>query len=673
MTDAVGGSLWKVGVDTSDVEKGLSSTASKSQAMGKQVGGTFDTLKGKIGGLATSLKAPQISSGLLQGVGLGAGLIAFNAVGTAISSVVSFMGDAVQAAKEDQLSIDHLTTSLNANVPGWKTSQGAIDDFITSGQKLAFTDDDIRSSISQLVARTHDVKQAMDLTRLAMDAARFKGLDLVDTSMALGKVFSGNVQSAKRLGFVIDKNATSTQALAEIQKAAAGQADTYAKSAVGQAAIVQDKWKETQEKIGRGLSALQGVGTSVMGIVVDAVSGLIDKIGNLGSAFNDLHRLLDPALGVTQDMEAAIRKQAEALGVDADAAVAFYETQQKATEIAKQNAQALQDQAIAAEIAANPNETLYTVQQKLGVAMEDVIRVSNGIITPMTDSADATQRAANISQAAAGVVNQYAASVDASTAATDKQAAAAQAYHDRMVEMQLSLQDANTAQNIYNNTLGSGSQTLTNTVVRNYSAAWRAITGGAKKTRDETTTYLGQIPVFAARKFAGGLPLIKSAIAAYQLAITEPVSKAKQIATIQAELTSKNLQKNLKSHNPQIRADAQALVTWLKAKLAELNGTITITSRVVQGAPNYIGPGGQGSSGGNANPSASTMRFSLPPGGGASNNSQTVHHTFGPITVNGSGLSPEAAGALGAGIGDRLAGVVVELGRMRTLPIGRPA
>jgi hypothetical protein len=304
--------------------------------------------------------------------------------------------------------------------------------------------------------------------------------------------------------------------------------------------------------------------------------------------------------------------------------------------------------------------------------MEDVIRVSNGIITPMTDSADATQRAANISQAAAGVVNQYAKSVEDSTTATDKQAAAAKAYHDRMVEMQLSLQDANTAQNIYNNTLGTGSQTLTDVVVRNYDAAWRAITGGAKKTRDQTTTYLGQIPVFAARKFAGGLPLIKSAMAAYQLAITQPVKKAQQIAAIDAELTSKKLQANLKSHNPQIRHDTEVLVAWLKAKRAELNGTIVFTTRVVQGAPNYIGPGGQGQSGGNANQNAQQhTSVSLPPGAGPnSTSSMTVRHTFGPITVNGANMTPEAASALGQGIGDRLGGMFTELGRMRGRPVG---
>jgi hypothetical protein len=314
-------------------------------------------------------------------------------LGVGVVGAVGAMGDFAMSAIEDQQNVDHLTASLKANVPGWNGATDAIDAFIKRGQDLAFTDDDIRNSISQLVTRTHDVTKAMSLTREAMDLARLKGISLADASGILGKVFSGQASAARRAGIAIDKNATSTEALAQIQKAAAGQADTYAKSSAGQIAKLNDQFHEMEETLGRGV---------------------LNVIDDLGTAFNNLQRAMNPNLAVTQDMEAAIRKQADALGVDADAAVAFYEAQQQAAAAAAANAQALQDQAIAAEMAANPNETLYNVSVKLGAAMADVIRVSNGVTT-------STQQVADYSQSAAGVVNTYAKSIkDAGQAMSDQ-------------------------------------------------------------------------------------------------------------------------------------------------------------------------------------------------------------------------------------------------------------
>jgi hypothetical protein len=357
---------------------------------------TVKAMRGEITKLGSKTGGPL--GGLLGGIGgLNLGMVG---LGVGVVGAVGALGDFAMKAIEDQQNVDHLTASLKANVPGWNGATDAIDAFIKRGQDLAFTDDDIRNSISQLVTRTHDVAKAITITREAMDLARLKSMSLADASSILGKVFSGQTAAAKRAGIAIDKNATSTEALAQIQQAASGQADTYAKSQAGTIARISDQFKEMEETIGRG----------VLGVIDD-----------LGTAFNNLQRAMNPALGVTQDMEAAIRKQADALGVDADAAVAFYETQQQATAAAAANAQALQDQAIAAEIAANANETLYDVSLKLNVSIADVIRVSNGMST-------ATQQVADYTQSAAGVVNQYAATLKSTTPL-------AEAYRKRQAEM----------------------------------------------------------------------------------------------------------------------------------------------------------------------------------------------------------------------------------------------
>jgi len=60
-------------------------------------------------------------------------------------------------------------------------------------------------------------------------------------------------------------------------------------------------------KIGEGLTSATG----------DAITG----IGELGTAFDNLHKAMDPAYFASQQLDAAIRDEAKALGVDGDAIV----------------------------------------------------------------------------------------------------------------------------------------------------------------------------------------------------------------------------------------------------------------------------------------------------------------------------------------------------------------
>jgi len=227
----------------------------------------------------------------------------------AIGSLTAAIGDTIHAGVQGEVSIAKLTTSLKDNVPAWDGSTAAIDNYIQSGEKLGFMADEQRQALALLLTRTHDVAKAQVLLSEAEDLARLKGMTVVDAATLIGKVYGGVFTSATRMGIAITKGSTVTQALAQIQKASAGQAEAYAKTSAGAFAAFD--------------AEMQGL-TETVGV------GLLHAIGDLGTAFDQLHRFADPKYAHTQDLEAAFRTQAAAAGISADQIDAYIAAQKAA-------------------------------------------------------------------------------------------------------------------------------------------------------------------------------------------------------------------------------------------------------------------------------------------------------------------------------------------------------
>jgi hypothetical protein len=259
-----------------------------------------------------------IPSAMLGGLGIGAGIGVFSMVTSAIGGVTDALGDAVEAAKEDQAATARLNTMLQANIKGWDGNTDAIEAAIDAGARLAFTDDDIREGLNELVPRTHDLNEALKLNSLAMDLARAKGMSLEEAASLVGKAYSGQVGALRRAGVAISANLKPTEALAQLQKQVAGQAKSYANTAAGSAEAVQIQISEAMESIGYALIPLVAEFTS---FAADTIPVVIDSLGGLGDAFNNLHRFMDPGLAAQQDFEEAVRRQAVAAGVSADAVI----------------------------------------------------------------------------------------------------------------------------------------------------------------------------------------------------------------------------------------------------------------------------------------------------------------------------------------------------------------
>lgn len=290
-----------------------------------KVRGTFGTLRSEMKG------------GLMAGIGLGAGVTAFAALGGAIRSVTGFLGDSIKAAAEEEVSITRLGAALEANVPNWKSSTGAIEDAIKAGEDLAFSDDQIRDSLTRLTPVTHDVEEALRLQATAMDLARWRGIDLTSASDILAKVQGGNVGILARYGIVVEKGSTATEALAQIQRAAAGQAEAYGDTTAGAAESMQIAMENLQEEIGTALMPV--VKQFFTFVRDDGIPILRNTIGLLGHFFGEIGEGID----TLNDLAAPMQDRLRDLPQVAEALAEIGVTSEEMAEVAGTSAEGLTD------------------------------------------------------------------------------------------------------------------------------------------------------------------------------------------------------------------------------------------------------------------------------------------------------------------------------------------
>jgi hypothetical protein len=270
-----------------DAEKaGADAGETGAKSFDKSFSGRIKSLKADLG------KGGGISGALLGGVGLGAGLGAFSAISSGVGMVTDALADSVKKAIEEQAGMERLGAALKANIPAWNGNTDAIEKVIAEREKLAFSDGDQRDSLALLVGITHDATKALDLQRQAMDLARLRGISLSDASTILGKVYSGNTAILKRYGIQVKKGSTATQALAQVQKQSAGQADAYANTAQGSFESLQIAIDDAEESIGQKLlPTIKNLAEFTRDTVVPAVLAVVDAFGELGRAVDDYSKI----------------------------------------------------------------------------------------------------------------------------------------------------------------------------------------------------------------------------------------------------------------------------------------------------------------------------------------------------------------------------------------------
>ena len=262
-----------------------------------------DAASGAIKGVDRAMGGLKSTGGGLTGIlgGLGGALTSLPVIIGAGGVTAAIIG-MTKAAADDEAAQKRLLAAAQANVPGWNGYSGALDTAIKKSQDLGFTDDEARDSLVRLVTSTKDVDEATRLNAAAMDLARLKGIPLADAANIIGKVHDGNVGILSRYGIEVAKGSDATAALAAIQAAASGQAETYGSTTAGGMDRLGIAVGELGEQVGTlFLPVMQGVVSLLNDTLLPAISGLITNLGGggtggLGGAFSGLGSFLTPVL-----------------------------------------------------------------------------------------------------------------------------------------------------------------------------------------------------------------------------------------------------------------------------------------------------------------------------------------------------------------------------------------
>jgi hypothetical protein len=315
-------------------------------------------------------KGGGLPGALLGGIGIGAGISAVNLVG-------GVMGGAMDSiARGIGLASDRAEAASKANVL-FGASYGTIERAsrsaagtvgMASGAYLAAAGD--LGNLLGAFDITGDAAADMStrMIQLAADVGSFNNASPTEVVEALGAAFRGETEPARRFGIVLDAASVSAKAVElglagsarEVSKSARAQATyalvleqtakaqgDFARTADGKANADRINAARTDEALTRlgetvlplaqelmplladgtiaAIDAFTGLAGAVAALVDGALSVIANSIDAIATAYSDLQDLLDPAGTEWDRVTASIREQAEALGLNGDAAVAYAE------------------------------------------------------------------------------------------------------------------------------------------------------------------------------------------------------------------------------------------------------------------------------------------------------------------------------------------------------------
>lgn len=233
-----------------------------------QASPTLKRLQKNVTALGSKGRGPL--GGLLSGMG-GISPVAMGAA-LGVGVLAGALADGVAGALAEEKQLARLDQALKANVTNTAGAREAVDQFTTAAMDLSFADDEARESMIKLVTATGNVEEAMRDSRLAMDIARGRNIDLAAATDIVIKANMGNVGALRRLGIELDKGADKTEILATLQERYSGQAEAYADTTAG-------KFESAQKKVD---DALENVGHTLVDVTAKGLD-LLDVLHQLGA------------------------------------------------------------------------------------------------------------------------------------------------------------------------------------------------------------------------------------------------------------------------------------------------------------------------------------------------------------------------------------------------------
>ena len=152
--------------------------------------------------------------GGLRGASQRAGMgikVAFAAAGVAIVAATRFITDATKAAMEEEKVNKRLIGVLKSRKMATQENVVAIMQQVEAGKKLAFSGDEIKSSLAGIIPFAKDTKEAIAIQTAAMEVAAAQNISLSKASIIVSRAFIGQGKSLAKLGIQTTKTTQVTK------------------------------------------------------------------------------------------------------------------------------------------------------------------------------------------------------------------------------------------------------------------------------------------------------------------------------------------------------------------------------------------------------------------------------------------------------------------------------
>jgi hypothetical protein len=172
----------------------------------------------------------------------------------AVREIINFTKRSIELANVQQAAEAQLLTALR----GRKDVQQALIAQAAGLQKITtFGDEQIIQAQSMIAAFVQEEDQIKELTRVSLDFAAAKGVDLKTASDLITKTFASSTNALSRYGLSVEGAAGSQERLESVtgalDKAFKGQAETLAQTGTGQMQQFQNAVGDLQEEFGKRL------------------------------------------------------------------------------------------------------------------------------------------------------------------------------------------------------------------------------------------------------------------------------------------------------------------------------------------------------------------------------------------------------------------------------------
>lgn len=250
------------------------------------------------------------------------------------AGIVSALHASIDAAVKSQEVQRRSQQQLEALGISYQQHAKHIDEVIQKQSQLsALDDEDLQTSFTNLVRVTKDVNRALELNGVAADVARGKNVSLEQATAIVTKASLGQLGALKRMGVEIppvttavdalkdsknkytqaelaaakaaDATATRQQAVQQLQKQFAGQAEAYGKTAAGAQERLKVATENLQESIGQAL-------LPTVEKVANGVSGWLGRTENLEKVQRTVNGVVQTATKVVGALWPHLEKAGQA-------------------------------------------------------------------------------------------------------------------------------------------------------------------------------------------------------------------------------------------------------------------------------------------------------------------------------------------------------------------------